>query len=173
MLTSPPTWFLLGFEFVTFAAAVFGVLLGLGKFPSAPGLALLCVAGAIAASAFLGYLGAAKELMGVKLGPFMLGRWAAAGGIAVAAGIAVVMRHPRASLSKLASGGACAAGLAACGAAIWFLGGAMSKLAPTVQAIAGLIAFVVLLGLLAASVHLFIAAFESCDVENLPERDGA
>lgn len=170
MLTSPPTWFLLGFEVVTAGAAVFGVLLGLGRFPSAPGLALLCVAGAIGASGFLGYLGAGKEIMGVGLKPFLLARLAAAGGLAGIAAVAVLMRRPRVSLPKLLAGLACAGALAGLGAGAWMASGKVSTLGAPVQAVLGLIGFTVLLGLLAASVHLIVAAFEACDVDQLPDR---
>ncbi|MFN7020777.1 MAG: hypothetical protein ACK4WH_05545 [Phycisphaerales bacterium] len=167
-ITSPPTWFLLGFEVVTLSAAVFGVLLGLGWFASAPGLALLCIAGAIGASAFLGYVGAGQELMGVGLKPFLLARLACAAGLAGVGGLAVLMRRPKASLPKLAAGLVCAATLIVASAGAWMAVPRVSVMSEIVLAVAGLLVFSLLLGLLAASVHFFVGAFAACDVDQLP-----
>jgi hypothetical protein len=170
--SSPTKWFLFGFEVVTLGAALFGGLLGAGRFGSAPGLGLLSVAGATGASAVLGFVGADQVLMGMSLKPFLLARLAAAGGFAAIAAIAVLIRRPGTSLPKLLAGLACAAGFVAAGFVAWKTSGLMGSLGVPVQAIMGLIGFSVLLGLLAASVHLLIAAFESCDVDHLGGGNG-
>jgi hypothetical protein len=168
VLTSPPTWFLLGFELVTIIAGVVGVLLGLGRFAAGPGLGLLCVAGAIGVNGLLGYLGAGKELMGVGLKPFLAARLVAAGVLVAVAGVAVLGRRPMVSLPRLAAGLGCAAGVVAVCLGAWKAWSVLISLKSVpLQALIGLIGFALVLGLLAAAVHLTVRAFQACDVDQL------
>lgn len=166
LLTPSPTWFLFGFEVVTVVAAVFGVLVGVGRYSTGPGLATLCVAGAIGAGAMLGYVGAGKELFGMDLMPFVMARVAAAAVIAAVGGFSVLMRRPRVSMPRLLVGLACGAGAAGIGAIVWIARSTVASAGVMVQAVVGLVAFSVLLGLVAAAVHQTIAAFESGDVDH-------
>src|ERR1043166_2727299 len=54
VLVPRPLYFMLGFEVVALVAAVFGVLLAMGRFAQGPGLGLLCVAAAIGVGSLLG-----------------------------------------------------------------------------------------------------------------------
>lgn len=50
-----PYWMVVGFEVVVLAAGVFGLLIARGRFRDGPGMALLCVAGALLVAGVLGF----------------------------------------------------------------------------------------------------------------------
>lgn len=97
-------WFLAWFEVVVLTAGVFGVLLARGRFRDGPAIALLCIAGCVAVGSFLGYLSAGRTLMGQSMTVFLLGRVAAGGVFAAAAGLDVLLRRPGQSVPLLMKG---------------------------------------------------------------------
>jgi hypothetical protein len=180
-----PLWYLLGFEIVVLIAAVFGVLVAIGRFGDGPGLALLCVAATIAGASFFGNQSGTNRdaknfnpMSGPTLGHishnsehtidrliggvtlFLVLRIAAAGVIAAGAAWVVLVRRPRESMSSLMKAGA--AGVCLLGVMIgaWKLRGMTASMGGFATTILGLIVGVVVLGLLAATVHFAIRAFE-------------
>lgn len=163
-LQTPTVWFLIGFEVAILVASAFGVLIGLGRFADGPALGLACVAGVVGAGSLLGYL-AGQGNLGVDLKPFLLARAMAAAGIAFGAGAAVLLRNPRLSLPRLGIGIGCAVGFVIACALAWRFSASLAHLGTVTGALLGLIATAIMLGLLAAAVHLLISAFEAGSVE--------
>lgn len=167
---SPTVWFMLGFEATIAFAAVFGVLVGFGRFRDGPALALLCVAGTIAAGSLLGFL-AGRGNIGLQPGwlvRFLLAREAAGAIIAATAGWIVLVRRPQLSFRRLWIGLACAVAFAGISLALWRFSGQLGALGTMPGAFVGLVAAVTLLGLLAAAVHLLIGAFETGATDDGP-----
>ena len=119
LLSHSTLWYMLGFEVITLAAAVFGVLIAMGRFGDGPALGLLCVVGAVAAGSVLGDLSTflANPIGGPVLRTygkggmvelpitlFMTLRLAAAGIVALGAAWIVLSRSPREALRSLARG---------------------------------------------------------------------
>lgn len=92
LLSSPPSWFFMGFEFVNAFAAVMLMLLGLGRFRSGIAMALLCVAGAVGAGSALGHVGAAGQVYGIGLLPITAAKGLLAGGLTLLAAAFVLMQ---------------------------------------------------------------------------------
>lgn len=161
---SRPIWFLLGFEVVIAFASVFGVLLGLGRFNDAPALGLLCVAGAVGGGSLLGFL-SARHNLSIDPYPFLLAREVAAAALIATAALIVLFRRPRESLPKFAAGVGCGAALVLVGAGAWMFRGQLGALGTVAGAVIGLIVSALMLGLLAAAVHLLVAAFETGESE--------
>lgn len=151
---------MLGFEVVIALACVFGVLVGIGRFGSGPAIALACVAGTIGIGSLLGYLGAGRRLGGVDLTPFLFGRGAAAGAIAMIAAVIVLKRDARRSVPSLVRGLAFAAALAGFLAAAYWIRPQVFAYGPLAKAAMVIVSGIVGLGLLAAAVHYTIKAFE-------------
>lgn len=169
-LASPPPFFMLGFEAVIALACVFGVLVGLGRFGSGPAIALACVAGTIGIGSLLGYLGAGRRLGGVDLTPFLFGRGAAAGSIAMIAAVFVLKRDARRSLPALLRGLGFAAALAVFLAAIYWIRPQVFAHGPLAKAALVIVSGVVGLGLLSAAVHYTIKAFAHGKFSSDPAR---
>lgn len=94
-LAQTPVWTMLGFELVTIAAGVLGVLFGLRKFQNAPALAIACVAGTVFVASFLADRGTAGQVGSLSLStwtPARLGLSLVLGGIAA---LVVLNRNPR------------------------------------------------------------------------------
>lgn len=157
---SAPAPFFLAFEGLTLFAAIFGVLLGRGRFDSGPSLGLLCVAGAVALAAILGFESAGRQIAGRSLLPYLGARGLLAGAFAAAAAYLVLRRRPRASLASLGkgivAGVLCIAGVLAFKALIPVL----SSVHPIAIVFIILFAGVFVLAALAAAVHFTIRAFE-------------
>lgn len=160
MVASPPPYFMLGFEIVIALACVFGVLVGLGRFGSGPAIALVCVAGTIGVGSLLGYLGAGRRLGGVDLTPFLFGRGAAAGSIAMIAAVMVLKRDARRSVPALVRGLAFAGALAGFLGAVYWIRPQVFAYGPLAKAALVIVSGIVGLALLAAAVHYTIKAFE-------------
>ena len=190
-----PLWYLLGFEIVVLIAAAYGLLIAMGKFSDGPGLALLCVAATFAAASFfgnqsatnrdgpsfnlmagpvLGYISKNKEhtidrlIGGVTL--FLMLRLAAAGLIAVGAAWVVLQRRPRESLPSLLKAGAFGAGLLGVMAAAWKLRSQTANLGGFAATMIALVVGLLALGLLSATVHFAIRAFELGRIRDEPPR---
>ncbi len=171
-----PAWALFGFEIVVGVSCVFGLLLGAGRYREAPGLAMACVAGTIFAGSVLGYLSLSpRTLGGVGLTPFLGARVLAAGMIAASGAYCVLSRHPR-SWRLLTLG--LLLGAPVLGAAtVAVIPSLRAHLAPVLrmglvgQMAVAVAAFLLLGGLLCASVDLVIRAFELGRPERLQARE--
>lgn len=162
-------WFLMGFEAVTLFAAVFGVLLGRGKFSDGMALGVLSVAGAIVAAGLFGYLGAGKAIpvgaRTISLTPLLLGRMGAGVLLAGCSAWAVLGVQPGRSLPLVVRGLAC--GIPAVGV-VWGVWALRAKIAgmglsQVALALGGLVVGGLVIGLLASAVHLTIKAFTVAD----------
>ena len=160
IISRPVPWFLLGFELVMVVAGCTGFQTARGRHPQGPALALICVAGIIAAGSFLGYLGAGRKLMGVNLKVFVLARVAAGGFLAVVAAWLVLSRRPGKSIPLIGRGILFGVVAAAIAGAIWFGWAATGGLGEVLRLVLGVVLSAVSLGFIAASVHCLIRAFE-------------
>ncbi|MBL8991189.1 MAG: hypothetical protein JNJ48_06375 [Phycisphaerae bacterium] len=154
-------WFLAWFEVVVLTAGVIGVLLARGRFRDGPAIALLCIAGCVAAGSFLGYLSAGRTLMGQSLTVYMLARVAAGGVFAAAAAADVLLRRPGLSVPLLMRG--LLAGIPVLVAAAMAVRtsalASINALHPLAQFGVYIGAFVVLAAMTCASAHWIIRAF--------------
>jgi hypothetical protein len=158
---------LLGFESVTLAASILGVLFARGKFQDGQGLAMACVAGTVFVAAVLGYLGSKGNLVtnrgDVPLKMYLLARVGCACVLGVVGAGLVLSRNAR-SWSYLWKSAATGLPVLAAAAAFVLSPGAvrgvLSKfpgwLAGMGLTVGGLLAVV----LISASVHCLIRAFE-------------
>jgi hypothetical protein len=159
-----PAWALFGFELVTLAAAILGVLLGQGRFRSGPAIGLACIAGTILVASGLGWQSTAHALGGVSLNPLLAFRVAAALVLGLVAAWSALSRHPSslrtACLGVLLIAPVVGAGglLATSRGREW--AGAAIGSSPAVEFIVASVAFLAATALLAAGVHLVIRAFE-------------
>ena len=179
-LDEKQAWALLGFEVVTLAAGVLGVFFGLGRFRQGnggAGLGLACIAGTILVAAVLGMMsvtasaGESRRVGGIPLVPVELAR--VLGAFLMAAGAAWVVLAPERRAWKPAVLGA-VLGAPVAGVALGYLypgtRGAVSGLFGNPWA--AVAATLVLGGLLAASVHLIVRAFEIGTGAAGPDRAG-
>ncbi len=156
---------MLGFEFVIVVAAALGIPFARGAFREAPGMALLCIAGAIFAGSVLGYLSLNPRTLGsVSATPFLLARVAAAGVIVAGAALNVLSRSRRGQV-LFVKGALLGAPVIAGAAMPFFPAGrrvidAILGMGTTPTLVLGLAAALVLGGLLCASGHMVIHAFE-------------
>lgn len=169
-----PAWVLFGFELTVLSAGVVGIMFGRGRFSDAPGLALACVAGTVLAASALGWQGAGRQVAGVSLTPFLLARVALAAALGLAAAACVLSRAPGGKAWRLAILGAVfGVPVVVAAAALVHPAGrhAIESALGTsagVHAAVGVAAFLVFGGLLSASVHLVVQAFEMGRVEGEP-----
>ena len=160
-----PAWALFGFEVVTLLAGVMAVLFGVGKFRESPGLALACIAGTIFVAAGLGWYsvppvqGVGRVVTGVPVTPFLAARCLIAVGMA-AVGAWMVLSRERRAWKPAIIGAVLGAPVAAVVVGYGYPGtrGAVSGLLS--NPIVAVPAVLLLGGLLAASAHLLIRAFE-------------
>ena len=98
-----PSWTFIGFELVTLVAAALGIPVALNRVRTGPALALLCIAGAIGASAVLEYLGANRQVTAVSVKLWTMGRLAVAG-LLLAIIFAAVLPRRRGATATLGAG---------------------------------------------------------------------
>lgn len=103
-LQPKPLWFLIGFELVTLTAAIFGVLLSLGKFKGGPAIGLLCVSACVGVGALLGYVSVNGKLGSFGMKPWFFAREGAALTLATASALVVLLRQPQPALRALIRG---------------------------------------------------------------------
>ena len=161
LLQTPRAIFVAMFEISVLAAGTFTVLLGLGKIPTGRALALLCIAGSLAAATVFGYLAVNGELAGRNLKWWASVRLAIAGLLIALAAAEVLLRDPRECLKRFAIGTAFLLPVA----------GALAALASTTvrarlegldalfQVLLALIGFFLILALVCAGAHYLITAF--------------
>lgn len=103
-LQPKPLWFLIGFELVTLTAAVFGVLLSLGRFKGGPAIGLLCVSACVGVGALLGYVSVNGQLGTFGMKPWFFARELCAFVLAIASALVVLLRQPQPALRALIRG---------------------------------------------------------------------
>ena len=172
-------WFMLGFEAVVLIASVLCVLTGLGRFRQGPAIALLCYAGTFFAASFLGALRVDRSFLGplgsniltvnvasvrLDVDVLLLIRAATAGIVGAASGLLIMLRDLRASLTHLLRGTATGVALVAVLAGAWAARGTVLNMHMAFRATLVVIAGLIVVALIAATVHLFIRAFQ-CNVE--------
>lgn len=158
-----PLWIVVALEAVVLFAAVFGVAFMLGRFRDAPGLTILCLAGAVLLPAGLSPLAQGLTVRQVVTNPVFLARLAMVGGLAGLATIAT-LRSDRAAWRRLIMGGmmtAAATGLVA--------GGWMTKSRWLDQTTGGLkvalvivslVCVIILAGVVCVGIDRMISAFD-------------
>jgi hypothetical protein len=159
LVNSTHPYFLLGFEFIVGIAGVFAILVALGRFALGPAMALLCVAGAVGVGSLLGHRSSGGFLGGAAT-IYLLGRCSAAFLLLTAAAWVVLARRPHESVASLVRGMLFGFGLILLVPGLWLSRGHLGALGPAVKALVMLFGAAVGLGLLAASVHFTIRAFE-------------
>jgi hypothetical protein len=160
-------WVLLGFEVVTLAAGVIGVLFALGRFREAPGLALACVAGTFFVAAVLGYVGSGRQLPlaegGIALKGMLLARLAAAMVVGGGGGGLVLARDRRSwgyLIKSAALGGPVLLALGVYAASPVRVRGALDSLPGWLVAVGLIVGGLLGIVMVSASVHLLVRAFE-------------
>lgn len=165
LFTTPVAWALAGFEAITAAASLVALRVAWPRPLASTPLALVCVAGTIVGATVLGYVGTNPHQAGpFQLAPWALARLAAAALLAAVAGL-LALGHDRDAWRRLAVGLLLAApvlvvlGLLAYAPARSAILSGVGGLPGPILALAGLVAFLVLTGLVAASAQLLITAF--------------
>jgi hypothetical protein len=90
-----PIWTMLGFEIIIAAAAIIGLLTGLGRFREGPAMAWTIVAGATLLGSVLGYQAALRNIAGYSLTGPLLGRASLSITLLVIASLTVLIRDRR------------------------------------------------------------------------------
>lgn len=168
------------FEVMILVAGVFGIFVGLGRYRSGPALALACVAGTIAVGSLLGMLGSdmpyhgisrmgVKKFNGVSLAPFLDARLLMACVLGAAAAATVLSRRPNQSYKDAAIGLILGVPAVVIVAVLWSMRSAMSAWTPALQGLAVVFGGLVVLGFLAASVHMVVRAFELGGQDSIPK----
>lgn len=172
-------WVTIGFDALLIPAAVFGLLIGLGRFRDGLGLAMLCVAGTAATAGVLSeptvvnFLKGQRPtaiVQGIDLVTLTLAKLALAAPMALLAGLVVLIRRPAASARRAGLAIANAAPAAAITAA-WGVRGIRQSLAgvhPALTTILVLMSFVLFTAFVSAAVHFAIRAFEAGRDEDEP-----
>lgn len=161
-----PAWVLFGFEVVVLAAGLIGVGFSRRRFQEGQGLALICVAGAVFASAVLSWLGNRQGVTLIEsrgqtsLLGFAAVRVGIAGLFASAAAYAVLRRTAQARAYALRAAIALC-GFVALGAAFWMGRHQIGALAPFVAGAIKFVALTIGMVLVCAGGHCAIRAFES------------
>ncbi len=161
LLQTPRAIFVAMFEVSVLAAGIFTVLLGLGKISTGRALALLCIAGSLAAATVFGYLAVNGELAGRNLKWWALGRLAVAGLLIALAAAEVLLRDPRECLKRFAIGTAfmLPAGAAVAALASTSIRARLDGLDALLQVLLALVGFFLLLAFVCAGAHYLITAF--------------
>lgn len=160
-----PAWVLFGFEVVVAAAGVIGVGFSRRRFQEGQGLALICVAGSVFASAVLSWLGNRQGVTLIEsrgqtsLLGFAAVRVGVAGLLALAAAYAVLRRSTRARAYGI-RGAVALLALAGLGTALWMGRQQIGALAPFVAGAIKFVALTIAMVLVCAGGHCAIRAFE-------------
>jgi hypothetical protein len=172
-----PAWMLFGFELVVLTTGVLVAFFGRGRFADGPGLALGTLAGTLVLASAFGWISTGKQLAGTSLTP-LLGLRLAAGLLLAAAGTyCVLSRNPK-SWRAFAIGALCGTPAAVLAAAFLTSGGRRALMTflsggGMFQTALAILILIVVGGLLCASVHMLIKAFEMGRVESPPVAEPA
>lgn len=161
-LQSPAILFMAALEACVLVCAVFGLLIGRGRFIEGRALALLCVGAGIAVATELGTRGAfERSIAGVSLWPLIFARFGVGAAFMVLAALEVLMRRPRESWRRLGIGCALALPVLIAGAALTrpAVKDALGSIGGLGQLVLSLAGFALICGLLAASGHYLVTAF--------------
>jgi hypothetical protein len=153
----PRVWFLVMFESAVLVAGVIAALTGLGRFRESPALALACAGGTMLGAAALGWASSRSTFSTVDPEVLFLVHAACAAVLGVCAAVMVLRRE---SLRPLVVGVALGLACVAVLAGAWAARGQIAGLVEGVKYPLAIIGFVVVMGLLSASVHMVIHAFE-------------
>ncbi|MHC4976463.1 MAG: hypothetical protein ACYTF7_07635 [Planctomycetota bacterium] len=181
-------YYFAGFETVLIVCGCIGIFIGLGRFNDGPSVAIACVGGATAMCSVLGYMtiggeifvsgslfGAHGQVMGVDVFLPFLGRLGIGALLGALAGVVLLARDPRRSMPLLIKGVVLGLPVIVV-VGLWFgvggVRGAFGGLHMLVQVFIGAVATVVGIGLISASGHCLIRAFE-IGVEVARERERA
>jgi len=159
---TPIVWGMFGFETIVVLSGILAALFALGRFPDAPALTLVIVAGTVFISAGLGLVALGMSPRAVLMHPLFLIRFAIVGALTLLAAFAALGSNRtawrilvRGVVLSAASAALLAIGLATRGS--WLSGtGALQ----VVLIVAGTMGAIVLLALLCIGAHLVIRAFE-------------
>ena len=161
LLQTPRAIFVAMFEVSVLAAGAVTIMLGLGKISTGRALALLCIAGSLAAATVFGYLAVNGELAGRNLKWWAIARLAVAGLLIALAAAEVLLRDPRECLKRFAIGTAlllpAAAALAALASAS--VRARLDGLDALPQVLLALVGFFLILAFVCAGGHYLITAF--------------
>ncbi len=153
-------WFVAAFEVVALVGALFALGVGLGKFAWAPGLALLCVAGAVGAGTFLAHIGSGRQVLPSW---FLVARGGLTLALVAAAALSVLSRNPGAATRSLVRAAMFGVPLVAILGGAWVMRNQALALPGAAKLGAGFVVFLIVTGLAAGAVHCAIRAFEVCD----------
>lgn len=180
-------WLTFAFQGTVIVAATLGAFMGLlKKFTDAPSIGAICIAGTLFVAGFLGYYAAGgsiafRALLSGDLNAFNTGElpdWVlftdvlASGVITAIAGLFALGRDPKESWKQLAIGVALGAPVII-GAAIIYKAHLIQRIGSLNMIVSTLIAmalFILVIGLISASVNAFIKAF-SAGLDDLPQTD--
>lgn len=157
------SWILLGFEIVILVAGVLAVLFGRGKYAEGPGLALALIAATVMAGSAFGFLGAGTKLGTISLMPIAVARVLLGCALGAAAAYCVLVRNAAAWRVAWMGVGLGMPFVAIAGAVVFgpsrraIMSLVSGGLLQTGVAVVGA---AVIGGLLCASVHMIIKAFE-------------
>ncbi len=159
---SPVVWGMFAFEALVVAAGILAALFAMGRFPDAPALTLVIVAGTVFISAGLGLVALGLSPRAVLMHPLFLIRFAIVGALTLLAAVAALGSNREAwrllaygIVLSVVSVAILAVALATRGS--WLAG---SGTLQVLLIIAGTIGAIVLLGLLCIGAHFVIRAFE-------------
>ncbi|MDX2147135.1 MAG: hypothetical protein SFZ23_06395 [Planctomycetota bacterium] len=156
-------WTLAGFELIALVAAILGILFSLGRFRTAPSMALVCVAGTVFSAAVLGFVGVQGRMGETSLMPWLLTRMglvAAIAGVAAAVALGRSREAIRYFLRAVLVGVPTAAILGFVALRFGVVEEFVKGLSGPVLYGGGAVVALVVGGLICASVHLLIRAFE-------------
>jgi hypothetical protein len=156
-------WSLLGFELVILVAGTIGVLLGLGRFRQGPALALVCVAGTVLVGTGLGRLSVLANPRAVLVDPWFVTRFLAATALVALATLCVFSRSPGKSWRSFIWSVVLGVPVLVMLGVLWKGRGLLAPLDSAPEAVrvaVALLGFLLMIGLVSASVHMLIRAFE-------------
>lgn len=154
------SWVMFVFEFIILVSAVFGIRIARGKHNDGPATGLVCIAGCIAVAALFGYIGGGRTLFSIDTRPLLVARAGAAAILTALAAWLVLSRDPKTTIRPFIYG--CITGLPVpiLLIAIWKLRSKLGAMSDVLVMGIAILAFVLITGLLAASVQFLVKAFE-------------
>jgi hypothetical protein len=161
LAAEPPEWFIVIFEVCVLIGCAFGVLFWRGRFPAAPQMTVLCVAGTILAGTAFGPVSVRWSLHGISLIPLVIGRGLIVLTLIAAAGI-VALGDDRDAWRRTLRGAVLFALFVAGSLGGWWVlvkSGFSSAVHGVITVAFTIVLYLVLTGLLAGAVHLIITAF--------------
>jgi hypothetical protein len=162
LTAKPIRWISVAFELTGLLGAFMLVLLARGRIRQGPAITCLCVAGAVGAGALLAYVSAGRPVAEVKAHAPTLIRLAIAGALVAIAALDVLLRAPKATLPRFGIGLALGAPLLIIIALLQrgTIARAFAPLGSGLEFGAYILLTMLVIGLVAASGHYLITAFQ-------------